>query len=337
MLSVLGIETSCDETAVARLAFDAGGRAFICAEVISSQIKLHELYGGVVPELASREHLTNLPILVHQVLGGGTTEAAVDLIGVTSGPGLQGCLLMGACFAKGLGMARGIPVQAVNHCEGHLLSPLVTQPELDFPFLGLIVSGGHTEIVAARALGTYEIIARTVDDAAGEAFDKSAYLLGFPYPGGAMLARTADEYGRSDFKLPRVMRAAPGFSFSGLKTAIALLIKEHPAAVHDPELRGALAWAIQEAIVDALCFKVERAAAQTGLTKLVVAGGVSANRRLRVRLGGIRGLEVFYPADCHCTDNGAMIAYAAARHFLREDRTPPDFTVRSRWPLETLA
>ncbi len=225
---VLGIETSCDETAVALIRYGTDGRHELLGEIISSQNNIHEQYGGVVPELASREHLKNLPLLYDALLGKCQVDlSAVDLIGVTQGPGLKGCLLIGLSFGQGLAEASGKPMLGVNHIEGHLLAPRLDNPSLEFPYMCLIVSGGHTEILEVKGVGDYELVARTQDDAAGEAFDKSANLLSLPYPGGARLASLADSVTSSRFKLPKVMREQAGFSFWGLKTAFLLLTKKN--------------------------------------------------------------------------------------------------------------
>lgn len=332
---LLAIETSCDETAVALVESVAGQPPQLLAEEISSQVDLHQAYGGVVPELAAREHMRNLPLLVDKLLGSKRLRLQdCSALAVTRGPGLKGCLLMGMCFAKGVAVATGADLIGVSHIEGHLLAPLMDNPQLEFPFLALIVSGGHTEIVEARGLGDYSVIARTIDDAAGEAFDKSANLLGFAYPGGAQIAALADKHAASRFKLPRVMREAEGFSFSGLKTAISLLIKKHQEYLQDSAFRGELAYAIQESIVDALCFKLKQAVKATGMRRVAVSGGVSANLFLRKKIGEMRGLSLFLPRSEHCMDNAAMIGYVGALRLARGDRMDLSADVRSRWPVE---
>ncbi len=337
-MRILSLESSCDETGVALFDAVEGVQPRLIVEKLASQERVHELYGGVVPELAAREHLRNLPYLVSSALQeAGVTVKEVEAIGVTRGPGLKGCLLMGFCFAKGMAAARELPLIGVNHIEAHLCSAMLDNPDLEYPFLVLIVSGGHTEIVEALGLGHYKVLSRTIDDAAGEAFDKSANLLGFPYPGGARLAALADSCGRSRFKLPKVMREAPGFSFSGLKTAVALLIKEAGPSAGEPEIKAELAYAIQDSIVDALCFKLRRAIKETGISRGAVVGGVSANRCLRQRVSEIKGVSAAFPKLLHCVDNGAMVGYVAALRLLRGERTPLDADVLARWPLERLA
>lgn len=331
---VLGIETSCDETAAAVIDYQ-GSEWRLLSEVVSSQIALHQEYGGVVPELASREHLSNLPLVVEEALvTAGISLEEIDGIGVTRGPGLKGCLLMGYCYAKGLSLAHDIPFLGVNHIEGHILAPMLDNPDLKFPYLCLVVSGGHTEIVEAHGVGDYRLIARTIDDAAGEAFDKSAHLLGFPYPGGAALSRLADTRDNSRFLLPKVMREQAGFSFSGLKTAIALLLKRQGAI--DEETKGELAYTIQESIVDALVFKLQRALASSSIRTVALTGGVSANRRLRREVEKLKA-DVFFPKMNHCMDNGAMIAFTAALRFARGESTSLDTEVFGRWPVEELS
>jgi len=334
---LLGIETSCDETALAVLAAEEGS-VKVVAEEISSQADIHEAYGGVVPELASREHLTNLPLLLEKVLNDAKISLSdLAAICVTQGPGLKGCLLMGLGFAKGVSQAANIPLVGVNHIEGHVLAPMLDNPDCDFPFLSLVVSGGHTEILAVYGVGKYDVLSRTIDDAAGEAFDKSANLLGLPYPGGPRLAALADKASSSQFKLPKVMRASNDFSFSGLKTAISLLIAQNSEALkEDPGAKQSLAFAIQKAIVDELLTKLKKAIKQTGIKTVTVTGGVSANSRLRGEVSELKDVKVFLPKMTHCMDNGAMIAYAGWHRFLRGERLSPDASVFSRWPLEML-
>jgi N6-L-threonylcarbamoyladenine synthase len=352
---VLGIESSCDETGVAL--YDSGRG--LLAHALHSQVALHAAYGGVVPELASRDHARHLLPLVQQTLAqGGTRLQDLDAVAVTAGPGLAGALLVGCGLAGALGLALGRPVIGVHHLEGHLLSPLLADPAPEFPFLCLLVSGGHTQLLAVDAPGRYRLLGETLDDAAGEAFDKAAQMLGLGYPGGpaiSRLAETAD--GDGGIRLPRPMRDAPNldFSFSGLKTAVREAARRHGlmvdqlAAPADGEAeapdseqgrwRARLARAFVEAAVDVLVHKVGRALAQTGLRRVVVAGGVGANRQLRAALHARlepRGVAVFYPPAELCTDNGAMIAYAGAVH-LRDGRNAPGpLKVRPRWSLEEL-
>jgi N6-L-threonylcarbamoyladenine synthase len=337
--NLLAIETSCDETAVA--VFDLSqSQPRLCAEEISSQIDLHKLYGGVVPELASREHLRALPLLTQKVLGDlQLSFEEIDVVAVTQGPGLKGCLLMGIGFAQGISLAHRIPLLGVNHIEAHALSTQMDNPNLVPPYLTLIVSGGHTEIHVVEAVGQYKLLARTIDDAAGEAFDKSANLLQFDYPGGPKLAALADTVTSSRFVLPRVMRDSAGFSFSGLKTAIALRIREQGEAVSDPVVRAELAHAIQAAIVGALVFKVQQAVTETGISSVALCGGVAANRALRAALGALPGITVYAPNAIHCMDNAAMIGYAAAQRLLTKRCVAQLGQVidpRARWPLEEL-
>ncbi len=332
---VLGIESSCDESAVSLLALEEPRAAQVLGEVISSQVDLHAKYGGVVPELASREHLRNLPLLLDQVMtdaGIGMTE--IDAIAVTQGPGLKGCLLSGLTLAKGMCVAGNVPLIGVNHIEGHILALLLDNPGLEFPYLCLVVSGGHTEILLVEDFGKYRLLARTIDDAAGEAFDKSANLLGLAYPGGARLARLADSVEASEFVLPKVMRESEDFSFSGLKTAISLLIKKQ--GIIDEQQRARLAFSIQQAIIDTLLHKLRRAISETGVTRIGITGGVSANVTLRRRAGEIPGAEVFVPRADHCMDNAAMIAYCGAVRFQRGERSPLSLDVKSRWPVESI-
>lgn len=334
-MPILAIETSCDETAVAVVELTSSERISILGDLVSSQVDLHALYGGVVPELAAREHLKNLPLLVEEALRvAGITFDRLSGIGVTQGPGLKGCLMIGLGFAKGLATALHLPLVGVNHIEGHLLSPLINNPKLTFPYLALVVSGGHTELLEVLGLGRYRLLARTHDDAAGETFDKSANLLGFSYPGGARLAALADSVSSSRYRLPAVMRAAEGFSFSGLKTAVSLLIKRE--GLEPSEKRAELAHAIQEAIVEALVSKTRKALDDSETSRLVVVGGVSANRRLKMALGTLTGAEIYFPEAKHSIDNAAMIGLVAAMRLKRGDRMQPGAQAISRWPVETL-
>lgn len=340
-MRVLGIETSCDETAVALIECSGKIPARILAEEISSQTHIHEQYGGVVPELAAREHLRNLPLLLERVLSDARLDIdALDLIAVTRGPGLKGCLLIGLDFAKGLALGSGKPLLGVNHIEGHILSAMLDNPELEFPFLALIVSGGHTEILDVRAVGDYRVVARTKDDAAGEAFDKSANLLGFTYPGGAKLAALADSVALlpipRELELPQVMRDADGFSFSGLKTAIALKVKKSARELQDPQQRALLAKSIQSGIVSTLTDKLSVAITDTGCRRVVVSGGVSANRALREAVSALPKVSVYVPSSRHCMDNAAMIAYTGALRFAAGERGGFDMEPESRWPVERM-
>lgn len=336
MIRILGIETSCDETAIAVLEVH-GNKFSVTAEEISSQHEVHEAYGGVVPELASREHMRNLPLIYDSVLAGVSLSIAdFDFIAVTVGPGLKGCLLMGLEFARGVSTASGVPLVGVNHIEGHVLAPLLDNPDLTFPFLALVVSGGHSEIVQVDAPGKYLVLARTTDDAAGEAFDKSAALLGIPYPGGPALARLADSINSSRFTLPKVMREAEGYSFSGLKTAIRLLVEKENNWPSDEQIKAEIAYAIQDSIVDALVFKLKKAIKKTGIKTIAITGGVSANRALREAVKALPGVSVYVPKMIHCMDNAAMIAYAGYYRFGENNRHLDADPIKSRWPVEQL-
>lgn len=334
---VLGIETSCDETGVAVYDTEAG----LLAHTVHSQIDLHAAYGGVVPELASRDHIRLLPALVRQtVTAANCTLDSIDAIGYTAGPGLAGALLVGAGFAESLGMALEVPVLPIHHLEGHLLSPLLSANPPSFPFVALLVSGGHTQLMAVGGVGGYALLGETLDDAAGEAFDKTAKLMGLGYPGGPQLAALASEGGPGRFKLPRPMLRSGDldFSFSGLKTAVLNVVNGANWRAHDaPDLAADF----QEAVVDVLVAKSLAALEASGLSQLVVAGGVGANRRLRTQLdraAARKGWQVFYPEPELCTDNGAMIAFAAALRFEGGEVGVAGnaVRVRPRWPLADL-
>jgi N6-L-threonylcarbamoyladenine synthase len=336
---ILGIETSCDETGVGL--YDSGQGRLLGHEVFS-QVEMHAAYGGVVPELASRDHIRRLVPLARRVLEqAGCNAGQLDAIGYTEGPGLAGALLVGASFARAFALARGIPAIGIHHLEGHLLSPLMAAPAPEFPFIALLVSGGHTQLMRVDAVGTYALLGETQDDAAGEAFDKTAKLLGLGYPGGPALSALAERGKPHVYRLPRPMigSADLDFSFSGLKTAVLQLAQKAGKSAY-PDI----ARAFVDAIVEVLVAKCARALEASGLTQLVVAGGVGANRQLREALGrkaGQAGFEVFYPAPELCTDNGAMIAFAAAlrlRSGLRSGAPTAAgaFDVRPRWPLEAL-
>jgi N6-L-threonylcarbamoyladenine synthase len=320
---ILGIETSCDDTGVALYDSESGR---LVAHAVHTQAAMHEAYGGVVPELASRDHIRRLVPLTRKVVG----ERSIHGIGYTEGPGLAGALLVGASFAHGLALSLGVPAVGVHHLEGHLLSPLLSERRPAFPFLALLVSGGHTQLIRVDGYGRYELLGDTQDDAAGEAFDKTAQLLGLGYPGGPALSRLAEQGVPGRCRLPRPMISTGlDFSFSGLKTAVATLLKiEKPA--HADVARGFV-----DAIVEVLVTKSVRALETAGLTRLVVAGGVGANRQLRAALddeSARRGFDVFYPEPELCTDNGAMIAFAAAQRLGREGESHA-FTVKPRWDL----
>lgn len=348
---VLGIETSCDETGIALYHTERG----LLSHALYSQTEMHGEYGGVVPELASRDHIRRVLPLVRQTLAAAKLNLQdLDAIAYTQGPGLAGALLVGVSIGASLGYALKIPVLGIHHLEGHLLSPLLSTPAPAFPFVALLVSGGHTQLMEVDGVGSYKLLGETVDDAAGEAFDKTAKLLGLDYPGGPALSKLAGEFSRPGkaklFKLPRPMLHSCdlNFSFSGLKTAVLTLVNKH-ANVLDAQTRGGIAFAFQEAVVEVLVEKSLAALVQTGLTQLVVAGGVGANRQLRESLSrraGKMGATVFYPELEFCTDNGAMIAFAGAMRLQLQAagsgvgarRAVPvhGFTVRARWDLETL-
>lgn len=309
---VLGIETSCDETSVAILELSENSPPKILAEEILSQTKIHIEYGGVVPELAAREHLVNLPFLWQSVLKQANCRAEdLDLLAVTTTPGLKGCLLMGVGFAEGLSCAIGKPLVGVHHIEGHILAAFLNNPQLEFPYLALVVSGGHTQIVDVQGVGQYKIIAQTIDDAAGEAFDKSAHLLGFSYPGGPQLAALADSVTESSFNFPVIMKGKNDFSFSGLKTAVSLEIKKITKDLSDNAVKADMAHAVQKAIIDHLLDKLGRAMKKTDITRVVVTGGVAANKSLRSRVSSVA--ESYFPDPLHSMDNAAMIALVAGR------------------------
>ena len=332
-MKVLGLETSCDETAAA--IYD--GERGLLAHVLHSQAAMHAEYGGVVPELAARDHVGRIHALVAAVLAeAGLTPADIDGIAYTAGPGLIGALLVGGAFAAGLSAALGVPLLAVHHLEGHLLAPMLEARRPEFPFVALLVSGGHTMLVRVDGVGRYDILGETLDDAAGEAFDKTAKALGLPYPGGPELAKLAERGHTGVFRFSRPMTDRPGldFSFSGLKTAVLTAL---PRAT-DEQAKADLARAFEEAVTDTLAIKCERALDTTGLTRLVVAGGVGANKRLRARLATaaeIRGAERYFPRPEFCTDNAAMIAYAGWAR-LSAGEAAAGLPARARWPLHEL-
>jgi N6-L-threonylcarbamoyladenine synthase len=339
-LRVLAIESSCDESAVAVLDETRG----LLSHEIYSQIDLHRLYGGVVPELASRDHVQRLLPLVRQALASaGTTVADLSAVAYTAGPGLVGALLTGAALGRSLAYALGVPAVAVHHLEGHLLAPLLEKKAPPFPHLALLVSGGHTMLVIVRALSHYEILGETRDDAAGEAFDKTAKLLGLPYPGGPELARLAEQGRPGVFEFPRPMLDRPGFefSFSGLKTAVMLEVRRQPADQPMSHGRRAdIARGVQDAIVETLAGKTARALDATGIHHLVVAGGVGANSALRAALQAAvfeRGGVIYFPRPEFCTDNAAMIAVAGLAR-LKAGAAARDLVIESRaqWPLTSL-
>lgn len=333
---VLGIETSCDETGIALYDTARG----LLAHALHTQVALHAEYGGVVPELASRDHIRRVLPLTRQVLAQGKAALAdLDAVAYTAGPGLAGALLVGAGVGTSLAHALQIPAIGVHHLEGHLLSPLLADPVPEFPFVALLVSGGHTQLMRVGGVGDYTLLGETLDDAAGEAFDKSAKLMGLGYPGGPAIAALAASGRAGRFKLPRPMLRSDNldFSFSGLKTAVLTAVRDLPP---DAQSRADLAAELQAAIVDVLVGKAIAAVAQTGLERLVVAGGVGANQNLRRQLNTAasrRGCAVFYPPFEFCTDNGAMIAFAGALRLQTGSReTAQGFTVRPRWDLASL-
>jgi N6-L-threonylcarbamoyladenine synthase len=333
---ILGIESSCDETGIALYHTERG----LLAHTLHTQIALHNEYGGVVPELASRDHVRHvLPLLRTALAQAQCQMEDIDAIAYTQGPGLSGALLVGASVGCALAYALDIPTLGVHHLEGHLLSPLLSEPAPAFPFVALLVSGGHTQLMRVNGIGDYSLLGETLDDAAGEAFDKSAKLLGLPYPGGAELAKLALAGKQDRFKLPRPMLHSGDldFSFSGLKTAVLTASKQNTL---DEQTRADIAYAAQEAIVDVLATKAILALKQSGLKHLVVAGGVGANRTLRKQLDQAAskiGCRVFYPDLEFCTDNGAMIAFAGAMR-LQQQSAHRDyrFNVKPRWDLQEL-
>ncbi|MDO6385986.1 tRNA (adenosine(37)-N6)-threonylcarbamoyltransferase complex transferase subunit TsaD [Uliginosibacterium sp. 31-12] len=336
---VLGIETSCDETGIGLVETGRG----LLAHRVFSQIDMHAAYGGVVPELASRDHVRRIvPLIRETMVVAGRELSELDAIGYTTGPGLAGALLVGASVAESLALALDIPAIPIHHLEGHLLSPMLSSEPPMFPFVALLVSGGHTQLMRVGGVGDYALLGESVDDAAGEAFDKTAKLLGLPYPGGPILSKLAGQGEAGKFKLPRPMKNSGDlmFSFSGLKTAV-LTATQKPDFT--PERIPDLAAEFQEAVVEVLCVKARAALAQTGLAQLVVAGGVGANARLRERLRreiGKRGGKVFFPELEYCSDNGAMIAFACAMRIetgKAAAATGGAFAVRPRWPLAEIS
>jgi N6-L-threonylcarbamoyladenine synthase len=335
MARVLAIESSCDESAVAVLDSERG----LLAHELFSQVELHRIYGGVVPELASRDHVRRLLPLVASALDrAGTSSKDLGGVAYTAGPGLIGALLTGAALARSLAYAWGIPAIPVHHLEGHLLAPLLEDDAPPFPHVALLVSGGHTMLIEVQAIGRYELLGETRDDAAGEAFDKTAKLLGLPYPGGPELARLADAAVGGTFTFPRPMldRAGLEFSFSGLKTAVLHAVRSRQMS---ETVKSDVAHAVQEAIVDTLVAKSLRALEQTGFDTLVVSGGVSANRTLRKRLAeavGRLGGRVYYPRIEFCTDNAAMIAVAGLARLTAAQHDDLTIHARANWPLQSL-
>jgi N6-L-threonylcarbamoyladenine synthase len=340
-MRILGIETSCDETGVAIYDSHSG----LLADALYSQVDLHAEYGGVVPELASRDHAHRLLPLIRQVLSdSGSQTSDIDAIAYTAGPGLIGALMVGSAVAKSLAMAWNIPALGVHHMEGHLLAPMLEEHPPEFPFVALLVSGGHTQLVDVKGVGQYTLLGESVDDAAGEAFDKAAKMMGLPYPGGPAIARqaTAGVDGRFDFPRPMVNRPGLDFSFSGLKTytrnTIADCTEEHGELLDQDKADIALAF--EQAVVDTLVIKCKRALKQTGHKCLVIAGGVSANQRLRAKLEAMLKKEkvgqLHYARPEFCTDNGAMIAFAGCQRLLAGQREGLEIICTPRWPMEKL-
>ena len=341
---VLGVESSCDETGLALYDTSRG----LLSHALHSQVAMHEQYGGVVPELASRDHIRRaIPLLEQTLAGAGLPLSAIDAVAYTQGPGLAGALLVGSSVACSLALALDKPVLGIHHLEGHLLSPLLASKPPAFPFVALLVSGGHTQLMRVDGVGQYTLLGETLDDAAGEAFDKSAKLLGLGYPGGPAISLLAQAGNPAAYKLPRPMLHSKdlNFSFSGLKTAVLTVVKNHPAASVEamPQADKAdIARGFVDAIVDVLVAKCVTALKHTGLNRLVIAGGVGANQQLRAALDAAalkKRFQVFYPELEFCTDNGAMIAFAGAMRLqINPQAAKRDygFNVRPRWPLDEI-
>ena len=328
---VLGIESSCDETGVAIYDTESG----LLSDKLYSQVAMHAEYGGVVPELASRDHIRKLlPLVRESIAEAGLSMEQLEGIAYTSGPGLIGALMVGASVGRTLAWGLGIPALAVHHMEGHLLAPMLEDNAPEFPFVALLVSGGHTLLVEVKGFGEYVILGESLDDAVGEAFDKTAKMLGLSYPGGPELAKLAEQGKQSEIKFPRPMVNRPGldFSFSGLKTAA---LHAWQKSSGTDEAKADIAYAFQEAVVATLAIKCERALTQTGFDRLIIAGGVGANKRLRERLNELKA-EVFFPRQQFCTDNGAMIAYAGALRLAAGQFEPATISPQPRWSLEML-
>ena len=338
-MRVLGIETSCDDTGVA--IYDTG--MGLLAHVLFSQIETHREFGGVVPELAARDHIRKVIPLVDSVIEqSNCTPASIDGIAYTSGPGLAGGLLAGSAVAKGLAFAWNIPAVGIHHMEGHLLAPMLEEKAPEFPFVALLVSGGHTLLAEVKGIGEYSVLGQTLDDAVGEAFDKTAKLLNLGFPGGPAVGRAAQTGNSDRFKFPRPMTDRPGmdFSYSGLKTSVLTMVQKEKQQNGElsPQCVADIAYAFQEAAVDTLAIKCRRALSHTGCKRLVVAGGVSANTRLRellAEMAGKEGIELYFPRLEFCTDNGAMIAFAGAQRMHQADNKLA-FQVKPRWSLEEL-
>jgi len=338
-MRVLGIESSCDETGVALYDSDRG----LLAHKLYSQVKMHAEFGGVVPELASRDHIRTLvPLIQATFADAGLALGDVQGVAYTAGPGLIGALMVGAATARSLAFGWGVPALGVHHMEGHLLAPMLEAEAPAYPFVALLVSGGHTLLVDVQAPGAYSILGESLDDAAGEAFDKTAKMMGLPYPGGPLLSQIAEQGRSGVFRFPRPMIDRPGmdFSFSGLKTSVRLQIAKHTVEGVVPDAtRADIACAFQEAVVETLSVKCRRALQHTGYKRLVIAGGVSANKQLRLGLAKMaqkEGSELFFPRPEFCTDNGAMIAYAGWLRLCAGQRSDLALNIRPRWPLDTL-
>ncbi|MBN4074985.1 MAG: tRNA (adenosine(37)-N6)-threonylcarbamoyltransferase complex transferase subunit TsaD [SAR86 cluster bacterium] len=343
-MKVLGIESSCDETGIAIYDSDQG----LLAEALYSQVEIHQQYGGVVPELASRDHIRKTLPLIQEVMSKAEcTKSDIDGLAYTAGPGLSGALLVGASIGRALGMTWDIPTIGVHHMEGHLLAPLLEEKGPTFPFVALLVSGGHTQLVEVERIGAYRLLGESLDDAAGEAFDKVAKMLGLPYPGGPHISTLAESGEAGRFTFPRPMTNRPGldFSFSGLKTftlntILSLLDGDTDTTKIDQQSKADIAHAFQEAVADTMRIKCQRAIQQTGMRTLVIAGGVSANKRLREVLTVMvekEGGEIYYPSLQYCTDNGAMIAYAGCQRLLAGQHDDLTILAKPRWPLDQLA
>ncbi|WP_019615983.1 tRNA (adenosine(37)-N6)-threonylcarbamoyltransferase complex transferase subunit TsaD [Psychromonas ossibalaenae] len=334
-MRILGIETSCDETGIAVYDDQLG----LLSHQLYSQVDLHADYGGVVPELASRDHVRKtIPLIKEALASAGCSKDDIDAVAFTAGPGLVGALLVGACIGRSIAFAWNKPAIAVHHMEGHLLAPMLEENRPKFPFLALLVSGGHTLMVQVDNIGEYKVLGESIDDAAGEAFDKTAKLLGLDYPGGPRLAKMAEDGVPGRFVFPRPMTNKPGldFSFSGLKTSAAVTIQKEGK---DAQTQADIALAFQDAVIDTIAIKCKRALKETGLKRLVVAGGVSANQSLRAQLAVLmksRGGEVFYPRNEFCTDNGAMIAYAGMQRLKAGHFENLEIEAKPRWPIEIL-
>lgn len=334
-MRIIGIETSCDETGIA-IYDDENG---LLSHKLYSQVKLHADYGGVVPELASRDHVKKtIPLIKEALREANLTSKDIDGVAYTAGPGLVGALLVGATIGRSIAYAWGVPAVPVHHMEGHLLAPMLEDNPPPFPFVAVLVSGGHSMMVEVRGIGEYKILGESIDDAAGEAFDKTAKLMGLDYPGGPLLSKLAEKGTPGRFKFPRPMTNVPGLdmSFSGLKTFTANTIA---ANGDDEQTRADIALAFEEAVCATLAIKCKRALEQTGMKRIVIAGGVSANRRLRAELEKLAkkvGGEVYYPRTEFCTDNGAMIAYAGMQRLKNGEVADMSVEARPRWPIDQL-